>query len=129
MVITPLTKEIGTPLFTTARLAEIRRNCYAIGRIGCFPSNTRHTLRGVQSGRIRDLMRTFPSIANTLLLSVSLSLSLFAPLARATPSSSLSESTCELKASLEEFRAHALANSTLVAEIDRYYATQLAKAI
>ena len=74
-------------------------------------------------------MRTFPSIANTLLLSVSLSLSLFAPLARATPSSSLSESTCELKASLEEFRAHALANSPLVAEIDRDYATQLAKAI
>lgn len=74
-------------------------------------------------------MRTFPSIANTLLLSASLSLSLFVPLARATPSSVVSRPACELKASLEEFRAHALANSPLVAEIDRDYATQLAKAI
>ena len=38
-------------------------------------------------------------------------------------------SPCELKTTLEEFRAHALANSPLVADIDREYATQLAKAI
>lgn len=74
-------------------------------------------------------MRTLPSIANILLLSASLGLSLFVPFARATPSSVVARSTCELKASLDEFRAHALANSPLVAEIDRDYATQIAKAI
>jgi cobalt-zinc-cadmium efflux system outer membrane protein len=36
---------------------------------------------------------------------------------------------CDLKTSLEEFRAFALANSPLVAEIDRDYAMQVAKAI
>ena len=68
-------------------------------------------------------MTTFPSIATTLLLCLGFGLAIFPAVAHATPS------TCELKASLEEFRAHALANSPLVAEIDRDYATQLAKAI
>jgi cobalt-zinc-cadmium efflux system outer membrane protein len=45
----------------------------------------------------------------------------------APPSSSTSP--CELNTSLEEFRAHALANSPLVADIDRDYAMQVAKAI
>jgi cobalt-zinc-cadmium efflux system outer membrane protein len=36
---------------------------------------------------------------------------------------------CELKTSLETFRAHALAHSPLVAEIDSTYAAQLAQAI
>jgi outer membrane protein TolC len=37
--------------------------------------------------------------------------------------------SCELKTTLEEFRAHALAHSPLVADIDREYALQVAKAI
>jgi len=43
--------------------------------------------------------------------------------------SSDSGTDCEVRLSLESFRAYALANSPLVAEIDRDYATQVAKAI
>ena len=47
----------------------------------------------------------------------------------AVPSKSENIEVCELKTSLETFRAHALAHSPLVAEIDSTYASQLAQAI
>jgi cobalt-zinc-cadmium efflux system outer membrane protein len=73
-------------------------------------------------------MRIRCSITRPLVLSLGLYLLAVPRPVSAAPSSPPPQG-CELKATLEEFRAHALANSPLVAEIDRDYATQLAKAI
>lgn len=73
-------------------------------------------------------MRTLSPITGTLLLCCSYGFSIFSQPAAAAPTS-LRTPTCELKTSLEEFRAHALANSPLVSDIDRDYAGQVAKAI
>ena len=48
---------------------------------------------------------------------------------RAEPNQAEALKECEVKLSLDSFRAHALANSPLVAEIDRDYANRLAQAI
>ena len=69
-----------------------------------------------------------PVVFRLIVLSTSLCLCSAALPVSATPSI-VKPHRCELKTSLEEFRAHALANSPLVAEIDRDYAMQLAKAI
>lgn len=63
-----------------------------------------------------------------LLLSLTSGILFFAHSTSATPAS-YSSASCELKTTLEEFRAHALAHSPLVADIDREYALQVAKAI
>ena len=47
----------------------------------------------------------------------------------AAPVQSNNDGVCELKTSLEAFRAHALGHSPLVAEIDSTYANQVAQAI
>lgn len=52
-----------------------------------------------------------------------------ATVVRAQPNHDSALKECAVKLSLDSFRAHALANSPLVAEIDRDYANRLARAI
>ena len=73
-------------------------------------------------------MGTTPSIRHGLLIAIGIGVSLLASFASAAPVAQ-GGTACELKTSLEEFRAHALAHSPLVADIDREYALQVAKAI
>lgn len=73
-------------------------------------------------------MGTTPSIRHGLLIAIGIGVSLLASFASAAPVAQ-GGTACELKTSLEEFRAHALAHSPLVADIDRDYALQVAKAI
>lgn len=73
-------------------------------------------------------MRTSFARSGALFLSLTSGILLFAHSASATPAA-YGTTGCELKTTLEEFRAHALAHSPLVAEIDREYALQVARAI
>ncbi len=73
-------------------------------------------------------MRTSFARSGGLLLSLTWGILFCAHSASATPSL-YGTTNCELKTTLEEFRAHALAHSPLVADIDREYALQVAKAI
>lgn len=73
-------------------------------------------------------MGTTSSGRHGLLIAIGIGVSLLASFASAAPVAQ-GGTACELKTSLEEFRAHALAHSPLVADIDREYALQVAKAI
>ncbi len=73
-------------------------------------------------------MGTTSSVRHGLLIAIGIGVSLLASFASAAPVAQ-GGTACELKTSLEEFRAHALAHSPLVADIDREYALQVAKAI
>jgi outer membrane protein TolC len=73
-------------------------------------------------------MGTTSSVRHGLLIAIGIGVSLLASFASAAPVAQ-GGAACELKTSLEEFRAHALAHSPLVADIDREYALQVAKAI